>query len=75
MSLKIIETGLILDKSAIIRMASNIFITNKRVTEIGIRSYNMLIKTSYKGQRKNLDKIRTDLLIESIKPMEERECA
>lgn len=68
-----IETGLILNKGAALRMASVGFMRNKRATQVHIRSYNRLIVLSYSGQRSDLESIRDNVEVVRTVKMENRE--
>ena len=75
MNLSQIETGLKINKQTAIKMASEVFVKSKRVTEVHIRSYDRLVVLSYRGNRENELEIRNGVQVVRVVKLEEREVA
>ncbi len=70
-----IETGLKVNRDTATQMIAQSFKSNKRITEIHLRSYDRLIVATYTGQRADEMSIREDLKIIRVLKMEDRESA
>ncbi len=63
MSTRTIETGLSINTATAMKMASEVFFLNKKVTTVNLRSYNKLFVLSYKGQRKEEQLIKDNIVL------------
>jgi len=73
MALTQIETGLKVNRETAIKMIAQVFQAKKKTSEVHLRSYDRLIKATYKGQRVELSDIENNLEIVSVLKMENRE--
>lgn len=67
------ETGLRANKETVLKMAAQIFFSNKRCTEIKLRTYNRLVVMTFAGSRKEESEIAGKIKIVRVINMEDRE--
>ena len=69
----LIDTGLKVNRETAVKMLAQVFRANKRSTEVHMRSFDRLIKATYRGQRADLESIEQDLVITKVLKMDCRE--